>query len=83
MVKSNSNVRQIDLDNVDGIKTFISANYGLNLEHVPDWVIHSNFSRTETDLIATEISGNKVIFLDFFTHHELPGVLTKNGLFCI
>ena len=81
MVKSNSSVGQLDIENVNGIKTFISANSGLNLEHVPDWVIHSNFSRTETDLIATEISGKKIIFLDFFTHHELPGIFTKNGLF--
>ena len=81
MVKSNSSVGQLDIENVNGIKTFISANSGLNLEHVPDWVIHSNFSRTETDLIATETSGNKVVFLDFFTHHELPGIFTKNGLF--
>ena len=81
MVKSNTSVGQLDIENVNGIKTFISANSGLNLEHVPDWVIHSNFSRTETDLIATETSGNKVVFLDFFTHHELPGIFTKNGLF--
>ncbi len=81
MVKNDISTRNINYESSSSNKNFVSANSGLDIKDLPNWLIKANFSRTETDLIATKSNSNEVIFLDFFTHHELPGIYTKNGLF--
>ena len=43
-------------------------------------VDQGNFSRTQTDLIATSPEGEEVVFIDYFTNFELPTKL-KSSLF--
>ena len=43
-------------------------------------VTKANFSRTQTDLIATSPEGEKVVFIDYFTNFDLPNIQTENGL---
>ena len=81
MVKNDISTQNINYELSSSNKNFVSANSGLDIKDLPNWLIKANFSRTETDLIATKSNSNEVIFLDFFTHHELPGIYTKNGLF--
>ena len=46
----------------------------------PTWLPKANFSRTQTDLIAKSSNGEQVVFVDYFTNHELPSIQTENGL---
>ena len=51
-----------------------------NIFEAPSWLTKANFSRTETDLIATSPEGEKVVFIDYFTNFDLPNIQTENGL---
>ena len=46
----------------------------------PSWLTKANFSRTQTDLIATSPEGEEVVFIDYFTNFDLPNIQTENGL---
>ena len=48
--------------------------------NAPIWLPKADFSRTETDLIATNADGKEVVFVDYFTSHDLPSIQTENGL---
>ena len=50
------------------------------VNNLPSWLLKSDFSRNNTDLIATSPSGEKLILVDYFTNFELPSLLTENGL---
>ena len=58
----------------------IFAGIDLDISNVPSWLPKGNFSRTQSDLIATSEGGQQVIFIDYFTNHELPSIQTENGL---
>ena len=49
------------------------------INEAPTWLPKANFSRTQTDLIATSPEG--VVFDDYyFTNFDLPNIQTENGL---
>ncbi len=85
-----STIPQHDL--LDKIKNkfgFDQENEGLEMssffdkseyENIPDWIITADFNRTETDLIAKSNNNKEIIFSDYFTHHDLPPIITQNGL---
>ncbi|MAI59459.1 MAG: hypothetical protein CMM92_00380 [Rickettsiales bacterium] len=52
----------------------------LKIENLPSWLPKSNFSRNNSDLIATSDNGDQVILIDYFSNFELPSLLTENGL---
>ena len=58
---------------------FYSGN-SLKIENLPSWLPKSDFSRNNSDLIATSHDGDQVILIDYFTNFELPSLLTENGL---
>ena len=58
---------------------FYSGN-SLKIENLPSWLPKSDFSRNNSDLIATSHNGDQVILIDYFTNFELPSLLTENGL---
>ena len=60
-------------------KKYFSGN-GLSIENAPSWLIKANFSRTQTDLIATSPEGEEAVFIDYFTNFDLPNIQTENGL---
>ena len=51
-----------------------------NIKEAPSWLPKANFSRTQTDLIATSPEGEQVVFIDYFTNFDLPNIQTENGL---
>ena len=59
-------------------KKFFSGITGVN--EAPSWLPKSNFSRTQTDLIARNESGEEVVFVDYFTNFDPPSIQTENGL---
>ena len=52
--------KNIDLNQY--VKSFFSGN-GLDLDNAPSWLPKANFSRTQTDLIATSPEGEQVVLL--------------------
>ncbi len=60
-------------------KTFFSGS-NITVFNTPSWLPKANFSRTQTDLIATNSDGKEVVFVDYFTNHDLPSIQTENGL---
>ena len=60
--------------------TNIFSGNGLSVEEAPSWLPKANFSRTQTDLIATSPEGEQAIFIDYFTNFDLPNIQTENGL---
>ena len=38
------------------------------VKEAPSWLPKANFSRTQTDLIATSPEGEQAIFIDYFTN---------------
>ena len=58
----------------------IYAGNSLDIYNVPEWLIQANFNRNQTDLIAENKNGEKLVFIDFFKNHELPAIETVNGL---
>ena len=50
------------------------------INEAPTWLPKANFSRTQTDLIATSPEGEQVVFIDYFTNFDLPNIQTENGL---
>ena len=60
-------------------KKYFSGN-GLSIENAPSWLTKANFSRTQTDLIATSPEGEEAVFIDYFTNFDLPNIQTENGL---
>ena len=61
------------------LKSYFSGN-ALDITEVPSWFPKANLSRTQTDLIATSPEGKELVFVDYFTNHELPSIQTENGL---
>lgn len=59
--------------------TFFFSGSGENIKNIPDWLIKANFSRTQTDLILN-FKNEKIFLIDYFRHHDLPSIITKNGL---
>ena len=70
---------EIDTNDTSDTIYFYSGN-STNTKNIPSWIPKSNFTRTETDLIATDKSGSKAIFSEYFTNHDLPSIETENGL---
>ena len=60
--------------------TNIFSGNGLSIINTPRWLPKANFSRTQTDLIATSPEGEQVVFIDYFTNFDLPNIQTENGL---
>ena len=60
--------------------TNIFSGNGLSISNSPTWLPKANFSRTQTDLIATSPEGEQVVFIDYFTNFDLPNIQTENGL---
>ncbi len=50
------------------------------IKDAPSWFPKANLSKTQTDLIATSVDGEEVVFFDYFTNHQLPSIQTQNGL---
>jgi len=64
---------EVDLD--------FEKDYFLELiEGAPSWLPKANFSRTQTDLIATSPEGEQAVYIDYFTNFDLPSIQTTNGL---
>lgn len=59
---------------------YIYAGNGLNIFDSPEWILKANFSRTQTDLVAINKNGEKLIFVDFFKNQDPPAIETVNGL---
>ena len=70
------------MDNIEISDKSIHIFSGVDLDilDAPSWLPKANFSRTETDLIATRNNGEDVKFVDYFTNHNLPSIQTENGL---
>ena len=58
----------------------IYAGNSTAVNNLPSWLLKSDFSRNNTDLIATSPDGKKLILVDYFTNFELPNLYTDNGL---
>jgi len=63
--------------NLDDDQSFLKTEI---ITDVPSWFPKAELSRTQTDLIATSKNGEKFTLVDFFTHHEIPSILTENDL---
>ena len=48
--------------------------------NTPYWLPKSEFSRTHSDLIATNRNGEQIIFENYFSDHDLKSIETENGL---
>ena len=66
-----------ELSNLGSKSVFYSL---MTVENAPSWLIKANFSRTQTDLIATSPEGEEAVFIDYFTNFDLPNIQTENGL---
>ena len=66
-----------ELSNLGSKSVFYSL---MTVENAPSWLTKANFSRTQTDLIATSPEGEEVVFIDYFTNFDLPNIQTENGL---
>ena len=66
-----------ELSNLGSESVFYSL---MTVENAPSWLTKANFSRTQTDLIATSPEGEEVVFIDYFTNFDLPNIQTENGL---
>ena len=50
------------------------------ITNTPYWLPKSEFSRTHSDLIATNRNGEQIIFENYFSDHDLKSIETENGL---
>ena len=50
----------------------IYSGNSLKIENLPSWLTKSDFSRNNSDLIATSHNGDQVILIDYFANFELP-----------
>ena len=66
-----------ELSNLGSKSVFYSL---MTVENAPSWLTKANFSRTQTDLIATSPEGEEAVFIDYFTNFDLPNIQTENGL---
>ena len=66
-----------ELSNLGSKSVFYSL---ITVKIAPSWLPKANFSRTQTDLIATSPEGEQVVFIDYFTNFDLPNIQTENGL---
>ena len=73
-----------DLKNIEDERNLLNEDLNITendlLNSSPTWLPKANFSRTQTDLIAKSSNGEQVVFVDYFTNHELPSIQTENGL---
>jgi hypothetical protein len=58
----------------------IYAGNSTAVNSLPSWLLKSDFSRNNTDLIATSQDGDQITLIDYFTNFELPNLYTENGL---
>ena len=65
---------------LNNLSESIYAGNSTAVDNLPSWLIKSNFSRNNTDLIATSPDGEKLILVDYFTNFELPNLYTDHGL---
>ena len=61
-------------------KKFFFSISGSSIEGAPSWLPKADFSRTQSDLIATSPEGEQAVFIDYFTNFDLPSIQTDNGL---
>ena len=57
-----------------------NTNFENTIKYTPDWLPKSQFSRTHSDLIATNKNGEQIIFENYFSNHDLKSIETENGL---
>ena len=69
---------RLNVSNID-VNSYYAGN-SLTIETLPSWLPKANFSRTQTDLIARNESGEEVVFVDYFTNFDPPSIQTENGL---
>ena len=65
---------------LNNLSESIYAGNSTAVDNLPSWLIKSNLSRNNTDLIATSPDGEKLTLVDYFTNFELPNLYTDNGL---
>ena len=65
---------------VDSSSESIYAGNSSAVNNLPSWLLKSDFSRNNTDLIAISPSGKKLVLVDYFANFELPNIYTENGL---
>ena len=58
----------------------IYAGNSTAVNNLPSWLLKSDFSRNNTDLIATSPDGDQLTLIDYFINFELPNLYTDNGL---
>ncbi|MDC3091407.1 FecR domain-containing protein [Rickettsiales bacterium] len=71
-----ASIQKINENDLD----YYYSGHSLNSFNVPSWIPSGNFSRTQSDLIVMSEDEDQVIFVDYFTNHELPSIQTENGL---
>ncbi len=65
---------------VNSLSESIYAGNSTAVNDLPSWLLKSDFSRNNTDLIAISPNGEKLTLVDYFTNFELPNIYTENGL---
>ncbi len=78
-----NNLKKDLLEFIDTNIELDKSNYHLKIpiiKDAPSWFPKAYLSKTQTDLIATSVDGEELIFFDYFTNHRLPSIQTENGL---
>ncbi len=65
---------------LNNLSESIFAGNPTSVNNLPSWLLKSDFSRNNTDLIAKSPDGDQLILIDYFTNFELPSLYTENGL---
>ncbi|MAI29453.1 MAG: hypothetical protein CMP38_04505 [Rickettsiales bacterium] len=65
---------------VNSLSESIYAGNSTAVNNLPSWLLKSDFSRNNTDLIATSPDGDQLTLIDYFINFELPNLYTDNGL---
>ena len=65
---------------LNNVSESIYAGNSTAVNNLPSWLLKSDFSRNNTDLIAVSSDGDKLTLIDYFTNFELPNLYTDNGL---
>ena len=70
--------------NIDKYNQLVTSHYygnSLTIKNAPDWLPKGNFSRLDSDLVVCNNSGEKLVFIDYFSNFDVPSIQTTNGLF--
>ena len=68
---------------LNNLSESIYAGNSTAVDNLPSWLIKSNLSRNNTDLIATSPDGEKLILVDYFTNLVLGLLIIFNLSFTI